>query len=331
MVETEGKERLSRFSLSLAADAERAARAWLQALAQQRRASEHTLLAYERDLAHFARFMTGHLGGPVSLRDLAELKPADFRAWLAHAKRNGDSPRTLARRLSAVRTFYRWLKRHENIDNPALTVVRGPRLPRALPHPLPEERALELLEAALVEARPAADGEDAPWVGARDTAVLSLLYGCGLRISEALGLTAAQAKPLLDGTQDHLVIKGKGGKERLVPVLAASIGALRRYAALCPYELAGGEPFFRGVRGGPLNARVVQRLMAQLRGWLGLPETATPHALRHSFASHLLAHGADLRVIQELLGHASLSTTQIYTEVNAAMLKRVHARCHPRG
>ena len=315
--------------LSLRKDAGRAMQAWLHALAHERQASDHTRAAYARDLSHFARFMAEHLGAPLSLTDLARLSPADFRAWLAHAKRRGDSARTLARRLSAVRTFYRWLKRHEDIDNPALSVVRGPRLPRALPHPLPEERALELLQAALDEA--AANDEDAPWVGARDTAVLTLLYGCGLRISEALALKAGQVRPLLAGEQDHLRITGKGGKERLVPVLPAAVRAMRRYVSLCPHALLPDAPFFRGVRGGRLNPRLVQRLMAHLRGWLGLPETATPHALRHSFASHLLAHGADLRVIQELLGHASLSTTQIYTEVNAATLKEVHARCHPRG
>ena len=315
--------------LSLREDAGRALRAWLRALAHERQASDHTCAAYARDLSHFTRFMAEHLGAPLSLADLARLSPADFRAWLAHAKRQGDSARTLARRLSAVRTFYRWLKRHEDIDNPALSVVRGPRLPHALPHPLPEERALELLQAALDEAT-AEDGS-APWVGARDMAVLTLLYGCGLRISEALALTTGQVRPLLDGEQDHLRIVGKGDRERLVPVLPATVRAMRRYAALCPHELSEDGPFFRGVRGGRLNPRLVQRLMARLRGWLGLPETATPHALRHSFASHLLAHGADLRVIQELLGHASLSTTQIYTEVNAATLKEVHARCHPRN
>ena len=324
----------SRLALSLKGDASRAARAWLESLWHERRASAHTLLAYERDVRHFARFMAAHLGEVPGLAALAALKPADFRAWLAHAKRNGDCARTLARRLSAVRAFYRWLKRHEDIDNPALTVVRGPRLPRSLPHPLPEERALELLAAALEEAGVANEDAAEPWVGARDVAVLTLLYGCGLRISETLALTVERARPLLRGAQEHLVIVGKGGKERVVPVLPAAVEAMRRYAALCPFmpdEAGDDAAFFRGVRGGALRARVVQRLMARLRGWLGLPETATPHALRHSFASHLLAHGADLRVIQELLGHASLSTTQIYTAVNAAMLKEVHGRCHPRG
>jgi integrase/recombinase XerC len=322
--EKEG-ETLLRFAL--APDAARAAQAWLAALRDERRGSAHTLAAYARDLAHFSRFMAGHLGAPPALADLAPLAPADFRAWLAAARRHGDAPRTLARRLSAVRGFYRWLKRHEGLDNPALAVVRGPRLPRALPHPVPEHKAHALL-AAVREARE----DDAPeWVNARDAAVLALLYGCGLRISEAVGLTTAQVAPLLNGAEEFLRVLGKGGKERIVPVLPRVRALLADYAERCPFALRPQGPFFRGVKGGALSPRIIQRLMQHLRGWLGLPHTATPHALRHSFASHLLAHGADLRAIQELLGHASLSTTQIYTDVNVAELKRIHAAAHPRA
>ena len=319
--------------LSLAPDAAHAARDWLASLASERRAARNTLQAYARDLIHFSRFMTQHLGAPPSLKALAELAPADFRAWLAASQREGACARTRARRLSAVRAFYRWLKRRHGIDNAGLSVVRGPRLPRGLPHPVSADRAIELLEAAL-------DGLDddsagtAPWVRARNAAVLALLYGCGLRISEALELKQAQAAPLLSAGDDSnafLAITGKGGKQRMVPLLPATITLLKRYAALCPFDLAPQEHFFRGVRGGPLSPRIIQQLMARLRGWLGLPDSATPHALRHSFATHLLASGADLRAIQELLGHASLSTTQIYTQVDTAALKRTHSQCHPRA
>ncbi len=321
----ENGESLLRFAL--APDAAQAAQGWLATLRDERRGSPHTLAAYTRDLAHFGRFMAEHLGASPSLSDLAALSPADFRAWLAAARRAGDAPRTLARRLSAVRAFYRWLKRQHGVDNPALAVVRGPRLPRALPHPVPEHKARELL-AAVRQMR----DDDAPdWVIARDAAVLALLYGCGLRISEATGLTAAQVAPLIGGGEEFLRMLGKGGKERIVPVLPRVRALLADYARQCPFALEPGKPFFRGVKGGALSPRIVQRLMANLRGWLGLPQTATPHALRHSFASHLLAHGADLRAIQELLGHASLSTTQIYTDVNIAELKRIHAAAHPRA
>ena len=291
-----------------------------------RRTSAHTLAAYARDVAAFSRFLAEHLGEPADLAMLAALKPADFRAFLAASRREGVSARTLARRLSAVRAFFRWLKKTHEIDNPALSAVRGPKLERALPHPVPEREAI-----ALFDALRAAHGDDAPaWVIARDAAVLGLLYGAGLRLSEALSLTAGQARSVIAG-KDMLRILGKGGKERLVPVLPLVRALLADYARACPWPLADDTSFFRGVKGGALSARIVQRLMQRLRSYLGLPETATPHALRHSFASHLLAHGADLRVIQELLGHASLSTTQIYTDVNVAELQRIHAQAHPRA
>jgi len=308
-----------------AQDAASAATAFLAAMKHERAASDHTIMAYARDLTHFARFLAGHLGQPAGLSELAALQPADFRAWMAHARREGDSARTLSRRLSAVRGFFGWLKRARGIDNAALSVLRGPRLRRLLPHPVSEEQAPRLPE----EAR--ALQEDKPeWVQARDAAVLALLYGCGLRISEALSLTAAQAHDVVRGRTDMLRIIGKGGRERLVPVLPAARQALAAYLSKLPHDIKPEEPVFRGLRGGVLNPRMIQRLMARLRGALGLHATATPHALRHAFASHLLAHGADLRAIQELLGHASLSTTQIYTDVNVLELKNIHARAHPR-
>ena len=309
-----------------APDAARAAQGWLMHLRDVRRMSGHTLAAYARDVAAFSRFLAEHLGKPADLAALAALRPTDFRAFLAAARRDGASARTLARRLSAVRGFFRWLKKAHGIDNPALSAVRGPKLERALPHPLPEDKATALFDALR------AVHEDAvpDWVIARDAAVLGLLYGAGLRISEALSLTAGQARAAIAG-DDMLHIVGKGDKERLVPVLPLVRALLADYAQACPWPLAADTPFFRGVKGGALSPRMIQRLMQRLRGYLGLPETATPHALRHSFATHLLAHGADLRAIQELLGHASLSTTQIYTDVNVTELKRIHAQAHPRG
>ncbi len=316
---------------ALAADAARAAQEWLTHLRDARRASTHTLLAYARDLAHFSTFMSEHLGSAPGLAELARLRPADFRAWLAAGSREGASARTRARRLSAVRGYFRWLKRQHGVDNPALAVVRGPKLEKGLPHPVEQQRALELLEAALDDAGDDGSRAAPGWVRARNAAVLALLYGCGLRISEALGLTAAQVAPLLAQGEGFLTIRGKGQKERMVPVLPAAVALLRRYADACPFALAPQQAFFRGVRGGALSPRIIQQLMQRLRGYLALPETATPHALRHSFATHLLAGGADLRAIQELLGHASLSTTQVYTEVDAGALRLAHQRCHPRA
>ena len=319
-------ERNNLLCFNFAPDAARAAQDWLVHLRDVRRLSAHTLAAYARDVAAFSRFLADHMGEPAELATLAVLKPADFRAFLAASRREGASARTLARRLSAVRAFFRWLKKAHGIDNPALSVVQGPRLERPLPHPISEARATALFDTL----RDAHEDDTPTWVVARDAAVLALLYGAGLRISEALALTAGQARAAIAG-EEFLRIIGKGEKERLVPVLPAVRTLLAEYADACPWALAGDAPFFRGVKGGALSPRMIQRLMQRLRGYLGLPETATPHALRHSFATHLLAHGADLRAIQELLGHASLSTTQIYTDVNVAELKRIHARAHPRG
>jgi integrase/recombinase XerC len=296
--------------------------AWIAYLAHERRASPLTLAAYREDLQAFFAFLTGHLGEPPTFAALAELGAADIRAYMA-ARRGGErplSPRSLSRRLSAIRSFYRFADRRLGIANPAVALVRGPRLKPTAPRPVTEEQALSLIAEA------EADPEREDWETARDAALLTLLYGCGLRISEALALTRADA-PLVD----TLRVTGKGGKTRLAPVLPAVCGAVDAYLAVLPFALAPEEPLFRGKRGGPLGPRYAQALMARLRGRMGLPDSATPHALRHSFATHILGAGGDLRAIQELLGHASLSTTQKYTAVNSAELMAIYARAHPRA
>jgi integrase/recombinase XerC len=290
--------------------------AWLQ---HERRASPHTVASYGRDLAGFCDFLSEHLGEVPGLGHLASLTVADFRAWLARRASDGLERSSTGRALSTLRTFYRFLDRQGLAHNPALAAIRTPKLPRTLPKPLTEADAEEAITAV------AALPKDA-WQGKRDAAVLALLYGAGLRISEALGLVRGNA-PLAPGL---LTILGKGSKERVVPILPAVASAIADYVAACPWHLPPDGPLFVGARGGQLNPRLVQRQMERLRGWLGLPETATPHALRHSFATHLLANGGDLRAIQELLGHASLSTTQRYTAVDTAALLNAYA-AHPRA
>ena len=281
--------------------------------------AEKTREAYARDLGQFAGFMCGHLGGAPANRDLAALTASDFRAFLARRRSEGVESRTLARQLSSLRSFYRHAEKVGLFRNAALSAIRAPKLPHAVPKPVSPEKAATLVKADALAA------EHTPrWVQARDEAVLTLLYACGLRISEALALSRSQAGG------EFLTVTGKGNKTRIVPLLPVARAAVSRYLDLCPIVLAPGEAMFRGRKGGPLSPRVIQLLLARLRGALGLPETATPHALRHSFASHLLAHGADLRVIQELLGHASLSTTQAYTEVNSAHLLEQYRKAHPR-
>jgi integrase/recombinase XerC len=293
--------------------------AWLDHLRAERRARPKTLEAYLRDVSQFMAFMTGHLGSPAGLDALASLEPADFRAFLASRRNDGNGSRTLARQLSALRSFYRFLERRGILSNPALASLRTPKIAHSVPKPLTAPAA-----RAVIAADALAHDETPAWIIARDAAVLTLLYGCGLRISEALGLTPSEAR------LDPLVITGKGGRTRIVPVLPAAREAMERYRDLCPIPLPPDQPLFRGIRGGPLNARNIQLLIERLRGALDLPDSATPHALRHSFATHLMAGGADLRTIQELLGHASLSTTQIYTEVNTAHLLEQYAKAHPR-
>lgn len=291
-------------------------------LAQERAlngASPNTIEAYAADVAGFLAFMTNHHGQTLGLAPVAALTVSDMRAWMAHERARGLSARSLARALSAVRTFMRWLSTREGFDPTTVLSARSPRYKRKLPRPLAPDAAADMLTTV-------GDNAPEPWIAARDAAVLTLLYGCGLRISEALSLTLADT-PLAP----VLRITGKGGKERLVPVLPAAQAAVSAYTGLIPFSLAPDDALFRGARGGPLSPRLVQLAMERARNALGLPATATPHALRHSFATHLLSAGGDLRVIQELLGHASLSTTEAYTAVDAARLMEVYARAHPRA
>jgi integrase/recombinase XerC len=308
---------LARFS---AADDLRAAIGlWVAWLSGERRASAHTVAAYGRDLAFFLDFLTEHLGGEPSLSAIDALRPGDFRAYLARRAQDGIERGSLARGLSVLRGFLRFLQRRGLASTTALAALRSPKLPHSVPKPLTIADAAASLDAADEVA-------SSRWHGKRDTAILALLYGCGLRLSEALGLTRAEA-PL----GEMLAVTGKGGKQRLLPVLPAVRQAMADYLAACPFMLAKDGPLFVGARGGPLNSRVVQRQMASLRGFLGLPDTATPHALRHSFATHLLGAGGDLRAIQELLGHASLSTTQRYTSVETERLLAIYNAAHPRA
>ena len=294
--------------------------AWLENLARERRLSGHTLDAYERDTRQFLTFMTGHLGGPTTLRDVEALRPADFRAFLAARRKEGSGARSVARNLAGIRSFLRHLEKKGLVNAAGASAVRSPKQPKSLPKPLSDKQAIAAVsnESQL---------HDEPWIAARDAAVMTLLYGCGLRISEALDLTPADVRT---GTTT-LRITGKGNKTRLVPLLPVVFEAVAKYRQLCPIHLDEGEPLFRGSRGGKLQPAIIQRAMQKLRGAFGLPETATPHALRHSFATHLLAGGGDLRTIQELLGHASLSTTQVYTGVDASRLLEVYDRAHPRA
>ncbi len=293
---------------SLDEDAAAIAVSWLQSLARERQMSPKTVEAYHRDLQQFGRFLAAHLGKSASISDLSQLTSSDFRSFLA-ARRNRDiQSRTLARQISTLRSFFSFAARQGHFKNPALSAVRPPKLPHRLPRPLTISDATQAAQGELI------DGDATPWIKARNRAVFMLLYACGLRISEALTLTRQDFK------RDPMMVKGKGGKERLVPLLPEVRTAVDAYAALCPFELNATDALFRGAKGGPLSARVVQLLMQQMRGALGLTDSATPHALRHSFASHMLSAGADLRVIQELLGHASLSSTQIYTDVNRTHL-----------
>lgn len=306
--------------VAFAPDAAAAWLGWFRELRDVRRLSDHTVRAYARDVGAFARFLGEHLGGPVGLVGLQSLKIGDFRAWLAHRRTAGSQSSSLARGLAAVRGFFRYLHKTGQAENTAIAILNAPRLPHAVPKPLAPDAAL----AAVAQIGTLAEQ---PWVAARDCAVLTLIYGCGLRISEALGLQRS-VLPL----SDSLIISGKGGRMRQVPVLPVVREAIGAYLVLCPYGSSKSDgPLFVGVRGKQLNPRMVQLAMARLRGALGLPDSATPHALRHSFATHLLGAGGDLRTIQELLGHASLSTTQRYTEVDTERLRAVYQAAHPRA
>jgi len=293
---------------------------WLQHLAHERRASPRTLEAYGFAARRYLAFLEQHRGEALSLPALGGVAPGEIRAWLAHL-RQGErplSPRSLSQALSAIRTFHRFLDRRLETPNPAIALVRGPRVKPGAPRPVSEDQARGLM------AEPALDPDREDWEAARDEAVLTLLYGCGLRISEALSLKRSDA-PL----PDALRIVGKGSKTRIVPVLPAVRQATDAYLAQAPFALDPDGPLFRAKRGGALSPRHVQATVQNLRSRLGLPPSATPHALRHSFATHLLGAGADLRSIQELLGHASLSTTQRYTQVDAAALLSAYSKAHP--
>ena len=295
---------------------------WLSYLGAERRMSVKTLDAYRRDVLQFLNFMTDHLGSAPTLKQLAKLTPADIRAFMAARRSEGSGNRTLMRTLAGCRSFARFLERNRKGKVGALAAIRTPKLPRTLPKPLAVSAAKQIADMDLREGE-----EREPWIIARDAAVLALLYGSGLRISEALGLKRRD----FTGKSDSLTVTGKGNKARMVPLLPQVTKAIADYLALCPYENPPNGPLFVGARGKSLSPRVVQLTMARLRGALGLADTATPHALRHSFATHLLARGGDLRSIQELLGHASLSTTQIYTGVDAEHLLEVYNNAHPRA
>jgi integrase/recombinase XerC len=295
---------------------------WLGHLGAERRLSAKTLEAYRRDVSQFLGFLAEHLGRAPSLKQLAKLTPADVRAFMAARRSGGAGNRSLMRGLAGARSFARFLERNGKGKVAALAAVRTPKLPRTLPKPIAASAAKRMIDTELRagEARE-------PWIIARDAAVLALLYGAGLRVSEALGLSA---NDFAEGA-DAITVTGKGNKTRMVPLLPQVATLIADYVALCPFDSGPDGLLFVGSRGGPLSPRIVQLTMARLRGALGLPDSATPHALRHSFATHLLARGGDLRAIQELLGHASLSTTQIYTAVDAERLLDVYASAHPRA
>lgn len=304
-----------------AKDAAAVMMAWLAHLSGERRLAARSLEAYQRDVSALLGFLTHHLGETVTLTSMAALQPRDLRAYLAY-RRNGDEPlsdRSLGRALAAIRSFLTFIEARYGVRTGRLALVRGPRIKPTLPRPVAHEAALAVIEAA-------GDEPNEPWIGARDAAVLTLLYAAGLRISEALALTGADL-PL----RDALVVTGKGGKQRVCPVLPIARDAVEAYARACPYPLDRNGPLFRGARGGALHPRLVQVAMQRVRVRLGLAPNATPHALRHAFATQLLGAGADLRIIQELLGHASLSTTQRYADVDAASLLATYSKAHPRA
>jgi len=305
---------------------EAARTAWRDWLKSERRLAGHTLIAYEHDVAGFLAFMTTYLGAPPTLAALAKLKPAEFRAWLAERARLGLARTSTARAFSSVRSFFGFLDKRGLAHNASIGAIQTPKLPRSVPKALSERDMAELLDTQPLQER-------AAWIDLRDTAILLLLYGAGLRISEALGFTRGRVEGLLAAGQDTVSITGKGNKTRLVPLLPQALEGLAAYRDACPFMAALGpnDAFFLGARGGPLDPAIVQKRVRELRHQLGLTDSVTPHALRHSFATHLLGAGGDLRTIQELLGHASLSTTQRYTDVDATRLAAVYRAAHPRA
>lgn len=292
---------------------------WLAELSAVRGRSQNTADAYRNDLLSFFGFLQGYEGGSLGTAQLARLDVRTMRAWMAHERGRGLGARSLARALSAVKSFVAWAAERDGFDPSAVLMTRSPKFTRKLPRPLQEDAARAMIETVELQSL-------TNWVALRDMAVVTLLYGCGLRISEALGLSGNDL-PI----GETLRIRGKGGKERVVPVIPAARRAVDAYLDACPFNPETGTPLFRGARGGPLNPRLIQKAMEKARAQLGLPATATPHAMRHSFATHLLNAGGDLRAIQELLGHASLSTTQAYTAVDSARLMEVYEATHPRA
>ncbi|MBJ27083.1 MAG: recombinase XerC [Alphaproteobacteria bacterium] len=295
---------------------------WHRWLAKEKQMSQHSVAAYLRDLAAFMGFLGSHLGHKPRLDDLTSLDPSDFRGWLVHRANLNFAKASTARALSALRSFFERLELEGFNGKTSITAVKSPRIPRSVPRPLDEGAVSKLIKAAGSDST----GLSEDWQLKRDVAVLFLLYGCGLRISEALSLKRSEVEG-----RSQLNIKGKGGKERVIPSLPIVQDAIRSYIDSYPKTLMADDPLFRGHRGGVLNARVIQKRVVTLRQRLGLPENATPHSLRHSFATHLLQNGGDLRSIQELLGHASLSTTQRYTDVDASALITTYTSSHPRA
>jgi len=293
---------------------------WLEFLQYEKHFSKHTLRAYSKDLFFFFEFLTNHLAKKPSMNDLGEVSISDFRSWMTKTTMDGASNTTRARQLSSLRSFMKWLEHNGYLHNPAIKLVRTPKMPKRLPRPLAEEQAKKLVFNE--------EGFDnqAPWIAVRDQALFTLLYGCGLRINEALQLNYGN-RPL-----NHEVrVMGKGSKERLLPVLPIVEKAIEHYISECTYNFEKDSPLFVGSRGERLNQGVAQRQLRHLRRKLGLPENLTPHSLRHSFATHLLVHGTDLRSLQELLGHSSVSTTQRYTDFDNAQLMAIYNKAHPRA
>ena len=291
---------------------------WGSYLEHDRRRSPHTVRAYRSTAHRFLAFLGEHRGSAIDAKALLGVPASDLRAFLAARRNEGLGASSAARELSAVRAFLSYAAEQQG-ETPALARTRAPRRPRTLPRPAAPEEAMELADNA-------ADAASAPWMGARDLAILLLLYGAGLRVAEALSLDGS-----VFPVGSTLRVTGKRGKTRIVPLVEAVREAIADYVQQCPYSTAAGAPLFRGARGGSLNPDIVRRVVAAARRRLGLPDTLTPHALRHSFATHLLARGADLRSLQELLGHSSLSSTQIYTKVDAARLLDVYRHAHPRA
>ena len=306
-------------TLPLAADLQAALTQWQDWLANERRASKHTVAAYQFDLANLFTFLGSYHGKQIHLGLLAELTLTDFRAWLAQEAKDDLQAASRARALAGVRNFFRWLDRAGILHNATISLLKTPKTPRRLPRPVSEAQAQDIVALAKNTA-------EETWVGLRDEALFTLLYGAGLRLGEALGLRHADL-----ATQDQITVTGKGNKQRRVPLIPVVRAALDAYKKACPYPSSANDAVFLGTRGRPLNPAVAERQLRRLRRDLNLPDTVTPHALRHSFATHLLADGADLRSLQELLGHSSLSTTQLYTHVEADHLAQVYRETHPRA